>query len=307
MADYIVHKPVALKDVQAKFKKGIESVSDLADTYFFQRKYDGVSGVLYVAPNEVKTMTRVGTVLKSLHHVERFITNRLNTKLSQGQGFVLLGEVWKNGTVQTRINGLTMRDAASPELKFVAFDIIPLNDFIKGECHIPFVDRYKTLNILLRDLHETDPVKLCETYNPGTYGDPQTFCGELVALGGYDGGILRSPVGMWRRGGGSTGEIIKVKDAATISVDLRVIGTTKGAGKYVGMVGGLQCLYRDGKKVTVSGMTDAQRLEWAEHPERIIGQIVEVHALGETSTGLLREPRMKSIRHDKVKADYERE
>lgn len=305
MSGYIVHKPVALKDVQAKFKRGVNSVSDLANTHILQRKYDGVSGVIVVAPNEQKSLTRVGTQIKTLHHIERFLSNRFNAKLSKGEGFVVLGEVWKPKTSQHTINGLTMRTEASPELQLMAFDMIPLVDFQRGECAIPFSERFTKLAGLLGIGEQSDPVQLAATYNPGTYGDPQEFAAKLVAEGGYDGAILRDPAGLWHVGGGSSGEIIKVKDAATISVDLRVIGTTKGAGKYAGLVGGLVCRYKDGKKVTVSGMTDAQRKEWAEKPDLIVGQIVEVHALGETNTGLLREPRMKGIRHDKAEADYE--
>lgn len=305
MSEYIIHKAVALKDVQAKYKAGIQSVEDLADTHALQRKYDGVSAVIRIAPNEVKSMTRVGTVVKSVHHIERFLTNLLNWRLAKGEGFVVLGEFWMPDTAQTTINGRVMGGAAAPELKLAAFDMIPLVDFDKGESNVPFTERYFRLATFLRDLHPSDPVKLVETYNPGTYGSPQEFAQKLVAQGGYDGAILRAPDGRWHVGGGSTGEIIKVKDAATISVDLRVIGVTKGKGKYADLIGGVQCAYRDGKKVTVSGMSDKQRREWAEKPELIIGSIIEVHALGETSTGMLREPRMKSIRHDKVKADYE--
>lgn len=305
MSGYIVHKPVALKDVQAKFKRGITDVSQLADTYMAQRKYDGVSIVMKVAGNGIETLTRTGTRVKSLHHIEHFVGNLFRNRLNAGKGFVLFGEAWKPDTAQTTINGLVMRDAASPEIQLVVFDIVPLHEFEAGESQTPFSERYLNLHTTLRDVRTGDPIKVCETFNPGTYGDPQKFASELVQKGGYDGAILRDPNGLWRIGGGSTGEIIKVKDAATETHDLRVVGITYGKGKYANMVGGLQCTWRDGKKVTVSGMSDKQRKEWYENPELIIGQIVEVHALGETSGGMLREPRMKSIRTDKVKADYE--
>lgn len=306
MSSYIIHKAVEFKAVQAKVRKelGANTVSDLADSYALQKKYDGVMAALVIAPNEQKALSRTNEVYKSVHHIERWLSNRLNAKLAKGQGFVVLGELWTQGVPQPIISGNARRHAASPDLKLVAFDMIPLADFNAGRCDIPFNERYFGLSTFLRDLQPSDPLMLAALYNPGTYGDPLKFSADLVALGGYDGAILRKPDGLWVAGNGTTGEIIKVKDEAVISVDLRVTGVTKGKGKYASMVGTIQCAYK-GKTVSVSGMSDVQRKAWADEPELIVGKIVEVHALGETPGGMLREPRMKQIRFDKEQADYE--
>lgn len=301
---YIIHKAVNFKDVLAATRKtlGANSVSDLAGTHAMQRKYDGVSGVLIVKPNGTQMLTRVGTEIVSCSHIQHKSQQLFRKRLEKGQAFVLLGELWQRGTKQATINGNVMRHDPSPTVQMVVFDMVTLDEFEAGHSERGFMDRYITAWNFIRGEAEDAPIRMCELYNPGTYGDPLVLAQHWVEMGGYDGGILRDPDGTWTAGGGTTGEIIKVKDAATISLDLRVVGMEPGRGKYKDTLGSLLVEYK-GKTVKVSGMSDIQRDVWWLNPGIIEGQIVEVHALGESSTGLLREPRFKCIRHDKEEAD----
>jgi DNA ligase-1 len=55
----------------------------------------------------------------------------------------------------------------------------------------------------------------------------------------------------------------------------------------------------DGKTQKVStGLTQEQADAFTADPALIVGQHIEVEAMGLTSTGLLREPRFKGIRTD---------
>ena len=54
---------------------------------------------------------------------------------------------------------------------------------------------------------------------------------------------------------------------------------------------------------TVSGMRNAQRIEWWDNPDLIVGKIIQVDAMTYTKDGMLREPRFRSIHYDKVEAD----
>lgn len=107
-----------------------------------------------------------------------------------------------------------------------------------------------------------------------------------------------------------TDALLKVKEVYTM--DMKVGGFELGTGKYADAIGSLQCVAVDGKTVYVSsvgsGLSECQRFRWAQHPEEIIGKIVEVayFSLSQdknsrgTNYWSLRFPRFKRIRDDKT-------
>lgn len=304
MAEYLIHKAVEFDKVTAKAKKekGLTDLASLANVYGAQRKYDGCNGILILKPNEQVLLSRTGEVVRSCDHIKRAGRASFNAVLARGATAVVLGEVWQKGRPQSAISGDFRRHDPAPGLQFIAFDVLNFDEYTAGFSDNPFMTRYEQLWHHLRDSHPGDTLRLCEYYNPGTYGDPQAFADQLVAQGGYDGAILRDPTAPWTRGSGTAGEIIKVKNTETF--DLRVIGVEEGKGKYAGTLGALVLQGPKGP-VTCSGMSDEQRNQWWAEPSLIVGQIVEVAALGFTVKGSLREPRFKGIRHDKEHADYE--
>lgn len=89
---------------------------------------------------------------------------------------------------------------------------------------------------------------------------------------------------------------LKMKGVQTL--DLRVVGSKPGKGKYEGFIGALLCDYK-GVEVAVSGMTGEQRREFT----RELPKLIEVEFQGITSKGSLRHPRFVRVREDKVEHD----
>jgi len=312
MTQYLVHKAVEFASVTARAKKaiGLTCIEDLDTRYDAQLKYDGCNAIVIVTPNGAldRMLSRTGEYVKSCNHIIKRVRAVLSEPLSRGESFAVLGEVWQAGTAQAVISGNFRRHEQVPSLQFIAFDMLTEAEFSQGRSEWPFKVRYGALWTYFRGQHPTDTARLCETYHRGTYGSAQEMCNQYVAKGGFDGLILRDPDGLWTAGSGTTGEIIKLKNVVTY--DLRVVGVEEGKGKYKGTLGSLICKGPKGN-VSVSGMTDAERDLWwrtrdmTPVTDSIIGCIVEVHALGFTEAGSLREPRFKGIRYDKECADFE--
>ncbi|QYD70141.1 hypothetical protein KZJ38_07490 [Paraburkholderia edwinii] len=312
MSEYIIHKAVEFSKVKVAVRKELEaeSVDDLANKFYAQRKYDGCNAAVIVTPSGDgdKVLSRTGEVVKSCNHIIKGVRGRLKAKLEKLGAYAVLGEVWRPRTTQNIISGEFRRHDPAPKLQFQVFDMLTLTEFEAGHSDFTFEVRYEQLFPYFRGAHATDTVQLADTYTPGSYGNPTTLCDSLVEQGGYDGLILRNPYGLWTAGSGTDGEIIKVKKAETY--DLRVVGVEEGKGKYKGTLGALVCQGPKGH-VKVSGMTDEQRDSWwsgekgAGGDERVVGAIVEVACLGLTPQGSLREPRFKGVRFDKENADFE--
>lgn len=108
-----------------------------------------------------------------------------------------------------------------------------------------------------------------------------------------------------------TDKLLKVKNVYTM--DMEVINVIPGTGKYDGLVGSLECvIYSKNEEpeyhcLVGSGLSDFEREQYAMHPEKIIGKIVEVayFSLSQdkntrgTLSYSLRFPRFKGVRSDK--------
>lgn len=106
-----------------------------------------------------------------------------------------------------------------------------------------------------------------------------------------------------------TNSLLKFKQVQ--SMDMVVVGTNAGTGKYEGLVGAINCklITDDGKIFDVnvgSGLSDVQRVAWLDET-KIVGKIVEIeyfdisqnkYVLGSKRYSL-RFPRLKRVREDK--------
>lgn len=297
MTDYYVHKAVELDKVKKARRQVLEQPGYLEQNYIALRKYDGCCGIVFLdkKARHGYMLTRSGETVRSCQH----IVDNLLARIPDWCPIVVFVEVWQEGKDFAYISGKFRQHAPAPELTYKAWDTVAGSWYLDGKTHVGFAERLEHLHMFL-------PYHLiAEHYNPGTYGDAMQLARQLVKQGGYDGLILKDPAGPWELGRGSGGESIKVKPS--LSFDLRVTGLEEGEGKHAGRTGRLSLSFF-GKVLGVgTGLSDQQRAEWWASPASIVGQIVEVEAMGYSKDGSLREPRLKGIRYDKLKADDEQE
>lgn len=294
MADYIIQKAVNADTVKKKLQRSLE---EYGRTFLAQSKYDGCCAVLrrdedvsLTVHSDSRTLgfSRTGEYYPSLS----LIADELETAF--GGRYVFIGEAWWPGKDQfSLISGDFRRQQPSERLRLIVNDILTHEEFEAGFSPVPYRERRRRVDWADYGLERVEP---CATWAPGTYGCPQAMCNQLVELGGYDGLILRDPEGTWTRGRGTTGEIVKIK--RVLSYDLRVLEVNTVPGAKTGRPVHKLVVDFNGKRLGVgSGVPH----DIADCP--VVGDIVEVEAMDLSSEGLLREPRFKGIRYDKLEAD----
>ena len=82
-------------------------------------------------------------------------------------------------------------------------------------------------------------------------------------------------------------------------VDGRIVGRTEGKGKFAGMIGSLVCEAEDGSTFTISGMTDAERLDFTLHFEQYRGQWVVATFMERDTQGGYRHPQFNRMHDEK--------
>ena len=307
MANEIIHKAVELSKVKTKRRKELEQPGYLAKNYIAQPKHDGCNTVmkLYPAPTDqtawlaAETTSRTGEPNRAMGRAERALASFLAPEVRTHGGLVLLGEAWWPGKDQfSEISGHFRRHSESDKLRMVVFDCLTTQEFDAGASSVGYLNRLKRLGRPAEWDINPDPVQLIRSYSLST--EPEELCNRFVDKGGYDGVIYRDPFGTWERGRGTNGELIKIK--RKLSFDLRVSAVYEGLGKNAGRAGAIGVQFR-GQELRCNAGTDAEREQWFADPSSIIGKIVEIEAMDFSSEGLLREPRYKGIRHDKLEPD----
>lgn len=215
-------------------------------------------------------------------------------------GEIIKTEQWKDRKASdfNALNGLIQAQGTKKSLVYIVFDYQDENAvYSERRKHLDGLTNTETTFILpLLAKYDTQEEL---TANVGDMLD------EIVNAGGE--GLMINTDDTYKAT--RTNALLKVKQSKTI--DMEVIGITKGNGKCSGMIGALQCktITDDGKTIITevgSGFTDKERTEFLSG--NIIGKIVEIEyfSLSQneetkgTNTYSLRFPRFTRVRNDKA-------
>ena len=177
-----------------------------------------------------------------------------------------------NGILNKAVKG-TITPEETSRVRFMCWDMIPLEDFKKGISEIPYFDRVAVLKERMDQVYNVQEdllISILETKTVGSYADCEEIFNESLAEG-EEGIIVKNGDSYWE----DKRSKYQVKMKAELEADLLVEGVLEGTGKYEGLVGSLSCITKDGNlKVNVgSGLSDKMR---KMDPDEFIGKIVSV-------------------------------
>lgn len=214
----------------------------LTAPYFLQLKSDGARAETLIT-DKPTYMTRKGN--KYIMDVADIDSYLLSIKELAGVDVMIDGEmvaVDENGFVKReKSNGLvnkaiagTLSTAEASTLKYVIWDIVPLDDFFEGEYGSPYSERYEWLTSLVEQAGHSDKVEVSETNIYDNIQDALDKAEEYIILG-EEGALIKSHNSIWvdKR----VSDCLKIK--AEDDCDLVVVGyehgdPNKGLGEGIG-------------------------------------------------------------------------
>ena len=256
------------------------------------RKMDGFRMQCIIQDESINFFTRKGKPILGLSELEtvirKFMLENVRAgKLASGQSWVLDGEallslpaaeISESELFQMTSSSLR-KDGEKKNIEFHLFDILPASEFLHDK--ITILPYEKRRQILENFIYDEPLIKLVEKVYAGNDVSMIDKClKEISNPRGWEGLMLNINDGKYvtKR----TPNLLKIKPF--FNADILVTGVYEGekGKKYEGMVGGIICQFKDFTVEIGSGLTDKQRQEWFEHPDRIIGKIVQIQYQGET-------------------------
>jgi ATP-dependent DNA ligase len=257
-----------------------------------QTKMDGMrANIIIDGEGRVDVRSRNGKQISLDRHFDEFVMNVFYKSptlksLDVFHGAVLDGELLVldennlfilerktgNGILNKAVKG-TITPEETARVRFECWDMIPLEDFKKGICEIPYFDRLDVLRERMEGVYnaqEDHLIGILKTETVASYADCEEIFNEALEAG-EEGVIIKNGDSPWE----DKRSKYQVKMKAELEADLLVEEVQEGTGKYEGLVGSLSCTTKDGNlKVNVgSGLSDEQR---KMDPNDYIGKIVSV-------------------------------
>ncbi len=275
---------VQLAESYAKQKPGSLANKEVCIT----EKLDGFR-IIY-NPVQEKFFTRKGQEYEGLEHLIPEL-NDLCVAISE-DGLVREDVVIDGELVHEPVEGLNSQElyaltssAARKKgrhrdklkLQFHVFDFVPLNEFMSGLTTLRYKARRSIMDIAFVALRGLKHVKPVTVFYMGKFDEEilLTHLKQVEALGG-EGLMINLMEGTYECK--RTKKLLKVKTFK--DADVLVTSVVEGTGKNLGKLGAVEVKFlHNGKEMSCevgSGFTDEERLEYWEHPEKIIGKVIEV-------------------------------
>jgi DNA ligase-1 len=260
---------------------GANHESKVAGKKLLEPKLDGVRALLIIdaQARSATIYSRNGKILENFGHITKGIED--NIELFE-RSMVIDGEVVSSSFQALMKQVHRKSDAEAGDARLMAFDILPLSEFLAGKSTMGQRRRSNLLRAMKPTLDKVGGIDII----PQIEVDLGTAVGEMqfkqynkdAIEAGFEGIMIKdvdAPYVCKRH-------VAWLKQKPFIEVSLSVVAVEEGTGKNEGRLGALICEGEDdGKKIRVnvgSGLTDEQRDEFWADQDALTGQIVEIRA-----------------------------
>lgn len=282
-----------------KYWEKIDKLEQEKPRILVTQKLDGMRCTTIKLGDKINLMSRSGQLMTGFIEIEQEL-RELPDGVYDGEILADLSIDNSLDLFASTVSAARTKDTKKKNMTYNVFDYVKkVEEFVTGMFSESCVQRKQNLENILKKAH-CNYIKYVEVLYDGEYNSDiiDKLLNKALSLQ-QEGIMLNVADAPYQKK--RTTDILKVKKMNT--VDLFVTNVFEGKGKYKGTLGGVVVEYK-GQPVGVgSGFSDIQRKMIWEHPESIVGKLIEVQYFEESKDKngkpSLRFPVFKKIRLDK--------
>ena len=282
-----------------KYWEKIDKLEQEKPRILVTQKLDGMRCTTIKLGDKINLMSRSGQLMTGFVEIEHEL-RELPDGVYDGEILADLSIDNSLDLFASTVSAARTKDTKKKNMTYNVFDYVKkVEEFVTGMFSESCVQRKQNLENILKKAH-CNYIKYVEVLYDGEYNSDiiDKLLNKALSLQ-QEGIMLNIADAPYQKK--RTTDILKVKKMNT--VDLFVTNVFEGKGKYKGTLGGVVVEYK-GQPVGVgSGFSDIQRKMIWEHPESIVGKLIEVQYFEESKDKngkpSLRFPVFKKIRLDK--------
>lgn len=276
------------------------------------QKLDGHRAVCIVKDGKPKFYTRKGLPIDGMEVQEQEVRHLLG---NDPWDLVLDGELLLPNTAGLATKDLFRETSKvlrsktkdKSDIIFNVFDFVFYDEFVKGVSTTGFSTRKQALYDCFADRPNLEHLKLVQDLY---IGNDLSMIHELqqtmVKPNGWEGLMLNLNSGKYQTK--RTTGLLKIKDF--LDADVYVKDVFEGTGRLAGKLGGVVIDYKGNDVKVGSGFSDEERDLYWQHPDQIVGHLIQVSYFEETHNQnddklSLRFPTFVTVRDDKSEPSYE--
>lgn len=191
------------------------------------------------------------------------------------------------------INGIFNRKSEQATQAILVF-----HDLISMDITVTAYNRYQILREHFNNLWPSTRITPILTISSKVRDWEDTFV-EIVKAGG-EGIVIKQLEGIYHPGKRNY-TLLKMKQEVTL--DLRIVEMFWSTGKKGEEALNMTVVRKSGTQLTVVVPKDTDKAKYLAEPFSFLGKIAEITAMKELKNGMLREPRFKCLREDKILTD----
>ncbi len=285
-------------------EKYFDNQNKVNGDFIITEKLDGNRCVIFNNDNKIDMRTRQGQKYDGFIDIEEEIKLLPKGYVYDGEFIAINPEKLSSKDLYRKTTSIVRKDGIKKDIIFHIFDMIPIDDFRKGICYTPCIQRKNILHNILKELNlkwikevemlyiGSDTSEIIKWLDKATEEEKE---GAMVNL-------ADAPYSCKR-----TSDILKVKKMQ--SADLKIIGFEEGDGRLKGTLGRVNVEYKNNIVGVGSGFSDEDRKYIWENQDNLIDSIIEVQYFEESTNKKTKEislrfPVFKCLREDKNDVSY---